>query len=119
MPCYGPSVIYTTYPKGCATTEPSPFSLPLSSDNIIYTGPNLPYTGIQTDDELTDALQKIDQKIGIGISKLRSYTVAGVPSASTEGAGTLIYVTNESGGAIPAFSDGTNWRRVTDRAIIT
>lgn len=48
---------------------------------------------------------------------LRSYTVAGVPSAAT--AGVMIYVSNESGGAVPAFSDGTNWRRVTDRAIIS
>jgi hypothetical protein len=46
-----------------------------------------------------------------------SYTVATVPSASPPGQ--MIYVSNESGGAIPAFSDGTNWRRVTDRAIIT
>jgi hypothetical protein len=46
-----------------------------------------------------------------------SYTVAGVPSATP--AGQMIYVSNESGGAVPAFSDGTNWRRVTDRAIIT
>lgn len=48
-----------------------------------------------------------------------SYTVAGVPSASTEGAGSMIYVSNESGGAVMAFSDGTNWRRVTDRNIIS
>ena len=47
-----------------------------------------------------------------------SYTVAGVPSASALGAGSQIYVTNETGGAVPAFSDGTNWRRVTDRAVI-
>lgn len=46
-----------------------------------------------------------------------SFTVAGVPSAAT--AGQIIYVSNESGGAVLAFSDGTNWRRVTDRAIIT
>jgi hypothetical protein len=46
-----------------------------------------------------------------------SYTVAGVPGAAP--AGQMIYVSNESGGAVPAFSDGTNWRRVTDRAIIT
>jgi hypothetical protein len=46
-----------------------------------------------------------------------SYTVAGVPSAVPPGQ--MIYVSNESGGAVPAFSDGTNWRRVTDRAIIT
>lgn len=48
-----------------------------------------------------------------------SYTVAGVPSAATSGAGANIYVTNETGGAIPAFSDGTNWRRYSDRAIIS
>lgn len=50
---------------------------------------------------------------------LSSYTVAGVPSAVTAAAGTLVYISNESGGAVIAFSDGTNWRRVTDRAIIT
>jgi len=48
---------------------------------------------------------------------LASYTVAGVPAATT--AGQIIYVSNESGGAVPAFSDGTNWRRVTDRAIVS
>lgn len=50
--------------------------------------------------------------------KLASYTVATVPSASTVGAGGMIYVSNEVGGATPAFSDGTNWRRVADRAVI-
>lgn len=54
-----------------------------------------------------------------GAVKPSSYTVAGVPSASTAGAGAMIYVSNESGGAVPAFSDGTNWRRVTDRAVIS
>ena len=48
-----------------------------------------------------------------------SFTVAGVPSASTSGAGATAYISNESGGAVLAFSDGTNWRRVTDRAIIS
>lgn len=48
-----------------------------------------------------------------------SYTVATVPSASAVGAGAMIYVSNESGGAVIAFSDGTNWRRVTDRAVIS
>ena len=49
---------------------------------------------------------------------LEAYTVAGVPDATLYTAG-LIYVTNETGGAVPAFSDGTNWRRVTDRTIIS
>lgn len=46
-----------------------------------------------------------------------SYTVVGVPSASP--AGQLAYISNESGGATLAFSDSTNWRRVSDRAIIS
>ena len=50
--------------------------------------------------------------------QLASYTVAGVPAASKNTA-CMVYISNESGGAVPAFSDGTNWRRVTDRAIIS
>jgi len=45
------------------------------------------------------------------------YAVAGLPSAARSGQ--IIYVTNETGGAVLAFSDGTNWRRVTDRAIVS
>jgi hypothetical protein len=48
---------------------------------------------------------------------LPSFTTTTLPSASVVGA--MIYVTNESGGAVPAFADGTNWRRVTDRAIVS
>lgn len=47
---------------------------------------------------------------------LKSYTVAGLPAVP--GASSMIYVSDETGGAIPAFSDGTNWRRVSDRAIV-
>jgi hypothetical protein len=53
-----------------------------------------------------------------GPVKLKSYTVAGVPAAASY-TGAMVYVSNESGGATPAFSDGTNWRRVADRAIIS
>jgi hypothetical protein len=48
---------------------------------------------------------------------LPSYTVSTLPAATP--AGQMAYVTNEAGGAVPAFADGTNWRRVTDRAIVT
>lgn len=51
--------------------------------------------------------------------KSGSYTVATVPSAAAAGNGALIYVSNEAGGAVHAFSDGTNWRRATDRAVIS
>ena len=47
-----------------------------------------------------------------------SYTVATLPSAVGI-AGGIIYVSNEAGGATIAFSDGTNWRRVSDRAIVS
>lgn len=48
-----------------------------------------------------------------------SYTVATVPLASLFAAGAIIHVADESGGAVSAFSDGTNWRRMTDRAVIS
>ena len=48
---------------------------------------------------------------------LPSYTVATLPSASP--AGQMIYVSDETSGGVPAFSDGTNWRRVTDRNIVS
>ena len=48
---------------------------------------------------------------------LNQFTVSTLPSATTKGG--FIYVTDESSGEIPAFSDGTNWRRVTDRAIVS
>lgn len=56
-----------------------------------------------------------------GSLKPKSYTLAGATSAlaATLGAGAIIYVSNESGGAVMAFSDGTNWKRVTDRATIS
>jgi len=31
----------------------------------------------------------------------------------------MVIVSDETGGRVPAFSDGTNWRRVTDRNIIS
>ena len=46
-----------------------------------------------------------------------TFTVGTLPSASP--AARMIYVSNESGGAVMAFSDGTNWRRLTDRAIVS
>jgi len=46
------------------------------------------------------------------------YTVATVPTASSY-TGAIIMVSDETGGYVPAFSDGTNWRRVTDRAIVS
>lgn len=49
--------------------------------------------------------------------QIPAYTVATLPSASQ--GGRIVYVSDEAGGAVPAFSDGANWRRVTDRAIVS
>lgn len=49
---------------------------------------------------------------------LPPYLVAGLPSAATY-ARALICVTNESGGTTIAFSDGINWRRLQDLAIVS
>ena len=57
-----------------------------------------------------------------GIHRVRDYTVANLPAAEDfdplNGGAALIYVSDETGGAVLAFSDGTNWRRVTDRVIV-
>lgn len=50
--------------------------------------------------------------------RLPSYTVAGLPSAS-DFERCEIWVSDETGGAQPAYSDGTNWRRYSDGAIVS
>lgn len=52
-----------------------------------------------------------------GTFTLPEFTVATIPAAAP--AAQMIYVSDETGGAVPAFSDGTDWRRVTDREIIS
>jgi len=53
----------------------------------------------------------------INASPVRAYTVDTLPSpAETK---RIIYVIDETGGAVLAFNDGTDWRRVTDRAVVS
>lgn len=40
------------------------------------------------------------------------------PAGGVDNAGAIIYVWDDAGGATLAFSDGTNWRRAADRAVI-
>lgn len=90
------------------------------AQETIYTGTN-PNDG--TGDPLRTAFTKTNSnftEVYAGLAELQApnpYTVATLPSASL--AGKMIYVSDESGGAVIAFSDGTNWRRVTDRAIVS
>ena len=47
---------------------------------------------------------------------VKEYTVATLPTVLVAG---LIYVSDEAGGAVLAFSNGVNWLRCTDRAIVS
>jgi hypothetical protein len=53
-----------------------------------------------------------------GAATFGSYTVGTVPSAATYVRG-LIYVSDESGGATLAYSNGSAWKRVYDNANIS
>lgn len=48
--------------------------------------------------------------------QFQAFTNVTLPAVDTD---RMIIVSNEVGGLVPAFSDGTNWRRVTDRAIVS
>lgn len=50
--------------------------------------------------------------------KLVSKTVTELGSLVST-AGSMVFCTDETGGSIPAFYDGSNWRRVSDRAIVS
>lgn len=64
-------------------------------------------------DQFQKLLETYEESINVTI-----YTVATVPDA-TENEGRLIPVSDEVGGYTMAFSDGTDWRRVQDRVIIS
>lgn len=64
-----------------------------------------------------DVEEKLNTNL-VGVQvQLTSYVVASLPSATTVGG--LIFVPDEIGGAVPAFSDGVDWRRVTDKIVVT
>lgn len=56
-------------------------------------------------------------------AQLPAATVAQLEGADPRwragGPGRVVYCTNDVGGATLAFSDGVNWRRATDRAIVS
>ena len=63
------------------------------------------------------ALQSYLDDLEAFVNQFR-FTVATVPDAGAW-EGLEVYVSDETGGAVRAFSDGTNWRRCTDRAVIS
>ncbi len=72
------------------------------------------------DDKAMARLQTYFDALTLAINQNRNpvYTVATVPDA-TKNRAMMIQVSDEVGGEVPAFSDGSVWRRVTDRAIVS
>lgn len=78
------------------------------------------------DPKTSHYLIEVFERLGEGPFLIQGYDKASLPAAADFGDTTagqsftsLIFVSDDTGGAIVAFSDGTNWRRVTDRAIIS
>lgn len=66
-----------------------------------------------------DLFQKLNEFLGDSVL-LTSYTITPdtLPDATTNLNGAII-VSDESGGRTMATSDGTDWRRVSDGAVVT
>lgn len=68
-------------------------------------------------------LFSVYMRVAPGPFKLSGYAKANLPPAAKWGNATsfssVVYVVDDIGGPVIAFSDGTNWRRVTDRAVIS
>lgn len=71
------------------------------------------------------AWRTIVEALGVSVAtdatllvQAKTYTVATLPTASSYPRG-LIYVSDETSGATIAFSDGSAWRRVQDRAVVS
>ena len=67
---------------------------------------------------LADSNNVVCGVVKAGSFRVKPYAKASLPSVTGAGGG-LIAVTDEAGGYTLAFCDGTNWRRVSDLAIVS
>lgn len=67
---------------------------------------------------LDDIEEGFDSLLGVNGLELRVYTVVNLPTPPSNQS-FMVFVSDASGGSVPAYWDGTNWRRVTDRVIIS
>lgn len=81
---------------------------PLDGQNIIEDG--------AATRQFQDYIEDVTRHINGTANQI--YTVATVPEAAKH-TGFIIFVSDETGGATLVFSDGTDWRRVQDRAVIS
>lgn len=78
---------------------------------------------IPATDRMQQFMDDIDERfngflLGANGVRLPSYVKASLPAVPPAAEPSMIFVSDDVGGAVPAFSDGTDWRRVTDRAVI-
>lgn len=66
----------------------------------------------------TITLDPVDEILNDAPMRLVNRTVSQL-STLVASVGSVVFCTNEAGGAVPAFYDGTNWRRFTDRVIVS
>jgi hypothetical protein len=98
----GTTITFSEAPPSTSTVEVMIFT---------QTSVNVPTDASITSAKLASA--RLDMP---DVLKVKSYTVSSLPTVV---AGGVIFVTDETGGAVLAFSDGTNWRRSTDRTIVS
>jgi len=77
------------------------------TDRIFYPREAMPWVR-----QMVQSIERI-----IRDKSIPPYTVATLPSAALPVR--VIFVSDEAGGAVLAFNDGTDWRRVTDRAVVS
>lgn len=92
--------------------------------------PDLPFEGAYFDKDgrptregqrLVRMLNILSERTGGAFGSalpLKSYTVAQLATLEPTGPA-LAYCSNETGGAVPVFWTGSDWRRTTDRAIVS
>lgn len=66
----------------------------------------------------TITLEPVSEIINAAPMQLMRKTVSQLGSISAS-EGAIAFCTNAGGGSVPVFYDGVNWRRFTDRAIVT
>lgn len=75
--------------------------------------------------QLLTWMNSVSNRVGAGPFLVQGYAVANLPDATDFGStgsdafSAIIFVKDETGGATLAFSDGTNWLRTSDNAIVS
>lgn len=106
------------------------FTIPSGSTQSSIAGSSFSTSDLPDPKDGSELLDKVGEPIAFPVvdegirvvseapHELPSFTVSGANAITSPENGMLIFVTDEVGGAVPAFYSGA-WRRVTDRSIIS